>query len=1055
MKPLKLTMQAFGSYGKKTTIDFEKPNQNLFLITGDTGAGKSTVFDAIVFAIYGEASSGTNKKNGVELQSQFADLGTEPCVELTFSENFGTYIVRRIPKHQRPLKRGKGVKDESSSVSLIMPDGSEYPQKETDEKLREIVGLTKNQFMQIAMIAQGEFMELLRAKSDDKRKIFRKLFHTELFQNIVEELGQRKKEKEDEINKIKTACQMETSRVVIPEEYKDREKLSELKKRIEDGEVAIIRDFFDELGQLCEQLEKEKQSAEKRYEKADKMRDEKRDLYKNAEDILKFFEQLESANAELAECQKQEAEMEKAEILIKKLRDAYETKAVYERYREATEAVCYTKISLKKQQDALPDFEKTVENETIKEVEAKRSLEEELKLFGTISGKVSKAKELFAEVRKREREVAARQEIFEKTRNTFNAKQSKLEELEKRETIWKTQWEELKDVEKDYAQWEIKNSEASSFVEASKEAVELESDVRNQREKAETSKCKYQVSSEKYQRENQKYEELRRAFFDAQAGFLAGELESGKPCPVCGSLEHPHPCRQREEYAGLTKEVVDTQAEEVKKLRDLQELAAAESESDRKLYHEKENRLKDSLEKLYSRLQKSVSNLPKELDLRQMQKTSAEWKKTVEKEGTQIAQKVKKQKKIQDSLDSINGKKQQLREGVETAREEATNAEKILERETATLTSLKNSGEYATEKDADIALQEAEERKGQKDKSYQEIAISAAKAKEEKEQCQALILKYSQELPNQREKCFQTKNEYEQLMSQKNLAESEWKEFTEKYDRQKEDELRERVKKHGVKKATAEDRKRTAKEAIGARPRPDIEIAKQEMNEAEERLQEEREYLEQYKRYYESNAEVCKVLAPYLSEREKMIQEHSKLDALYKALSGNVSGSRMDIETYVQRYHLEKILYAANRRFQDMSAGQFELRMCREERAGDGKNRGLDLMVYSTVTGKEREVRTLSGGESFMAALSLALGMADQIQEHSAALNLDIMFIDEGFGALDEHSRNQAVKVLKQMAGGSKLVGIISHVTELKQEIEDQLIVGKDENGSYVRWQIS
>ena len=163
----------------------------------------------------------------------------------------------------------------------------------------------------------------------------------------------------------------------------------------------------------------------------------------------------------------------------------------------------------------------------------------------------------------------------------------------------------------------------------------------------------------------------------------------------------------------------------------------------------------------------------------------------------------------------------------------------------------------------------------------------------------------------------------------------------------------------------------------------------------------------------------------------------------------------MDIETFVQRYYLQRILYAANARFLNMSAGQYELRMVDLEKAGEGKNRGLDLMVYSTVTGKEREIRTLSGGESFMAALSLALGMADQIQENSASINLDIMFIDEGFGSLDDHSRNQAVEVLKQMAGGSRLIGIISHVTELKQSIDDQLLVSKDDEGSHVRWQIS
>ena len=180
MKPIQLTMQAFGSYGKKTVIDFTKPDQNLFLITGDTGAGKTTIFDAIVFALYGEASSVVNRKNGAELQSQFAATSVEPFVELVFEEQVegqpALYTVRRVPKHVRPLKRGTGTKEESGSVSLIMPDETEYPSKETDKKLEEIVGLTKNQFMQVAMIAQGEFMALLRAKSDDKKVIFRKLF---------------------------------------------------------------------------------------------------------------------------------------------------------------------------------------------------------------------------------------------------------------------------------------------------------------------------------------------------------------------------------------------------------------------------------------------------------------------------------------------------------------------------------------------------------------------------------------------------------------------------------------------------------------------------------------------------------------------------------------------------------------------------------------------------------------------------------------------------------------------------------------------------------------
>ena len=250
-------------------------------------------------------------------------------------------------------------------------------------------------------------------------------------------------------------------------------------------------------------------------------------------------------------------------------------------------------------------------------------------------------------------------------------------------------------------------------------------------------------------------------------------------------------------------------------------------------------------------------------------------------------------------------------------------------------------------------------------------------------------------------------------------------------------------------------RRDSAKAAIGGQDRPVPEELKNAAETAEKELKDAQSRLEEARNYYKANVSVYDSLKPVMEERGKIMEEHRRLDDLYNLLSGNVTGSRMDIETYVQRCYLERILCAANRRFEEMSAGQFELRMFDIDKAGKGKNRGLDLMVYSTVTGKEREVRTLSGGESFMAALCLALGMADQIQESAASVNLDMMFIDEGFGSLDEHSRDKAVRVLQEMAGGSRLIGIISHVTELKQEIEDQLIVTKDEEGSHVRWQIS
>ena len=276
-----------------------------------------------------------------------------------------------------------------------------------------------------------------------------------------------------------------------------------------------------------------------------------------------------------------------------------------------------------------------------------------------------------------------------------------------------------------------------------------------------------------------------------------------------------------------------------------------------------------------------------------------------------------------------------------------------------------------------------------------------------------------------------------------------------KYDRSESQTLQVKIDEYRQKKAAAEKMASSVSEAIAGRTKPDVPPLEAELSKTEETLKEINGKLQMIREQFGTDRQLLEAISPKMEERSALLEEQRRVDALYRLLAGQVSGARMDIETFVQRYYLERILFSANERFRQMSAGQFELRLCDLERAGEGKNRGLDLMVYSAVTGKEREVRTLSGGESFMAALSLALGMADQIQQHSSSIRLDVMFIDEGFGSLDEHSRARAVSVLRQMAEGSKMIGIISHVSELKQEIDDLLLVTKDDQGSRVRWQIS
>lgn len=1077
MRPTRLIMQAFGSYGKRTVIDFEQTNQNLFLITGDTGAGKTTIFDAIVFALYGEASSGANKKNGTELQSQFVDYDVEPFVELTFTEGTGEnreeYTVRRIPRHIRPLKRGSGVKEESESVALTMPDGTEYPQKETDRKLEEITGLTKNQFMQVAMIAQGEFMELLRAKSDDKKVIFRKLFHTELYQKIVDELARRRRAKQQEIGQIRTVCQTEVSHVKVPESPEGEEQiiyreLQLLKKRIIDSDrlsVVDMEQLLEKLHILCGELEEQMALTSEKYEEAKKDFLEKRDICSSARELLRRFHELDSAEKELAECAAKEEEIKASLRLIGQITAAYEISSVWQRYRDAQNTVSMTERRIDEQQKLLPDLRQAYEETEKREKEAKVLLDQEIQSFTKISERVEKALEVLKKIRIAQEDAAEKEKISVLSGKAAEEARKRLEDLERQEKEHWEQEERLSRTDVLLEQWKAKCRKAEEIKEKIGEAEMLQREAESQRKKTEKARSDYAEASDVYEKKNAEYENMRRLFLNAQAGFIAREqLRPGRPCPVCGSLEHPNPCELGEDHSDLSRETLDRLDEEVAALRKNQESAAAAAKAASALLAEKEKQRTAGLDALREKMEESLpestgtvrGEMPDlEEDLSLWKDRLSAWQKALQAEGRQLEQDARTLEKIRSFLQNVDSEKQAQRQKADQAAETAARAKEALAASRASLASLEGSQDYPTEKDAEEARSTAEAEKRKREGAYSAARYAEQKAKSARENAETLISRYTAELPGLKEERELKKTAYEQCMAEKNLTETEWKALTEKYKRSETETLQNKADIYRQKKAAAESKKDTAAAAIGGRTRPLLEELEQARLETEEKMAEAQEALEEVKEYYKANTDVCRALEPVMEERGKIMEEHKRLDDLNNLLAGKVSGSRMDIETFVQRYYLERILYAANRRFREMSAGQFELRMCDLDRAGAGKNRGLDLMVYSTVTGKEREVRTLSGGESFMAALSLALGMADQIQESAASVNLDMMFIDEGFGSLDDHSRDKAVRVLQDMAGGSKLIGIISHVTELKQEIEDQLIVSKDEEGSHVRWQIS
>lgn len=1063
MRPLKVTLQAFASYGKRTEIDLQKPNQNLFLITGDTGSGKSTIFDAIVFALYGEASSENNKKSGMELQSQFVEYDSKPFVELVFSETEGDeeviYTVCRSPRHKRP-KRGGGYKEDGESVELIMPSGLPYDGKikETNEKLESIVGLTKAQFMQVAMIAQGEFMALVRSDSNTRKEIFRKLFNTEKYQKIVDTLYDRCRSGMAELAQMKTVFKTELAHVEIPEDYEQAELMEGQKHAILSSDqfsVTTMEAFLEGLESLCQDLYKDVKAAEEIWKKAAEKRDGAYAIVNKATSLASAYTQLEQADAVLEACKAQEEAVIKAREMSQKIEASYELKAAWDRYEDVRILLEELKQKLKAEQEGLPELIRKYELALAKEAAASKARDEELAVYTTVEAGVNQALEKMKQQKLAGKALQQAKEDCGQAKDQVEKVKKTLSELEDSLAVQRKEEGELAQTGEALAQCQSKLNTLADYLIDVSHVKSIAVSCKEKQERFTAAKEAYLSASDDYKKQQASYEAEQEAYYDAQAGILARELTEGQPCPVCGSIDHPHPHTLSQSVQVKTREELNALSQKVDQLRSLMEEKSGLAKAANAALEEEKKHGSAMLAELRSRVVSLLPDLKKDSTFPEIEKNLKDLKK-------QLMLEEKNLKKQKERLDQVrlsigNGEKKQteLKQQESTVQEALIKAKEVLASRETALNALMEGLEYESEAQAKSVLKAAEEKRKVFEQAYQDAADGLKKEKSRKEAAETLIGQYKKQIPGQEANCVNRKGAYELLQDEKQISEEVWKQITADRARSDAEELRSFVSAYVEKKAGAEGMKTASLESIQGQPRPDLVQLKEIAGAAEEEQQKCRRQVEHLSSLHKNNSKTLRRLKPMLEERNAAATEYERANYLYRRLSGKMSGSRMDLETFVQRYYLERILQAANVRFSRMSAGQFELRMYDLEKAGEGKNRGLDLMVYSTVTGKEREVKSLSGGETFMAALSLAMGIADQIQAGSASVNLDIMFIDEGFGSLSDEVRNQAVRVLQQMAEGSKLIGIISHVTELKHQIDDQLIITKDEEGSHCRWQIS
>lgn len=928
MKPLKLTMSAFGSYAGKNVIDFTGQQQGIFLITGDTGAGKTTIFDAITYALYNQTSGG--ERNGNMMRSQYARPETETYVELEFLYRGQTYRVRRNPDYKitKTLKNGK-IREQKvpHSVELTLPDGTVFPEKKnaTDAKIIEILGLTADQFSQIVMIAQGDFLKLLYTKSDERKMIFSKLFRTDIYWKIQENLRRKSMEMDERIQENDRAFEQEKSRIIpLPEseELPLDELVERLRERLKDAlkEQNLRRANVEELNKKIT-----------KYEEINK-------LFRSLEKIRQTGKELEARQAESKERRQQIENALKADkVLVAEQQNLRQQQAVEQSVQ------------------AIAKMEETLTNNQ--------------EMFETLK---TQLQEVEAEQKREAADIQKKMLALEQSFPSYEALQNARSEEQQAKKVWE----------------DLEKTSEESFHKKEAGIAALKEQQKQQEQVVEQTKKNWEQTSLSASESAKHYEHMYEAFLKEQAGILAENLSAGCPCPVCGSTVHPDPAKLSDHA------VTELEVEQAKKTRaaaeekrdlayaafeaektEKQKLAQAveKEEADFVLAQTIAKQQRKEAEQNYVSLQKTAEQIREKLvypSLAEAKKQYAAMQKALEAAEQEIERKRQKVSELAEAMNTLKGQKLAEEENQKTAKKLAAKTEK----EYAKL--LEKSG-FVSEETYHLAI-------------LPERSRSKLEREEKEYESQCL------------------RQQSEQKLLEKQVSGKTYTDTT---------ELNEQLK-----------------------------AEKQALKEAE------KTYMELHTAY-ENDRSVLQNCAVYLEKGKKLESEDQVIKSLSKTANGRLSGSaKIDFETYIQRQYFKQIIHEANKRLLTMSNHQFILKLKEEANTGRKTNEGLDLSVYSLVTDSERDVKTLSGGESFLAALAMALGLSDIVERSAGAIHPDMMFIDEGFGSLDAQSRQQAIEVLGELAGDSRMVGIISHVTELKEQIDRKLVVSRTDKGSRAVW---
>lgn len=1029
MKPLHLTISAFGPFAEKTEIPFSQLGERgVFLISGDTGAGKTTLFDAICFALFGEAS-GSNR--GIDsVRSDFAQPNTKTYVEFHFSHFGKQYCVVRNPAYQRPKLRGEGTTTETAEAALYrMEDG----EKETlttgftqvKAEVERLLGVDAKQFKQICMIAQGEFLKLLYADSTERGNIFRKVFHTDLYAAFQKKLKEAEKEKrvdfeDGEKRLLQYFRQMTKTDVTQTDLYRGEELLAEQQLHLQEQKKCL---------------------AEKEHTLAvleESMRKLELEIAEGKETALRI-QQAEEARLEWERLSEQtaEKEAETAQLKIQRMacdrifpaeQDWKKESATLENWKQSAKTYA---VQLEKANQQMQETDRKKElllqkkSEWEKDRIRLRKLQEEKERY------LQKEELMQALQRIAERKTTVTEQISSMKEQQINGK-AQLEEWQKA----------LADAEKLQAEIKLQEQTLSlqkERLDAVRSLLQQQRDIQ-EKETALRKLAQAYLTAEKSWQEAKTAADLAETLFlREQAGFLAADLQEGMPCPVCGAVHHP----QKANLTGNAPTETEWKEKKVLLERVAQERQLLSEKG--KAEKEKLQLLKEHLADGCKKLSLTMETLPAEQEM-----TGAAIS-ALEKALQQQRETADALKKLQPKVDNLSQK---------LAEKEQMLAEK--ETELAEITALFQKKQGETEilqaQLGDLTAAEIEKtcaalQKTLADAEQEETALAEAQqnARAEQERCFALQEQAEKEILSAKEAEQAAEIQLTECLQGCGFADLE----------QYRSVLVERT---TLEKAEQANRKFFSDLAL-LKQKADTLLQQCEQREEKDSaaLEEQKMALQQQKNAAKEAADFLKqetaILENLLQQAEKELQARKKAIAEYlpiaelsKTANGELAGKeKIAFEQFVQGFYFQKILQAANLRLQTMTEGRYLL-LHAQKAANKRSQAGLELEVLDHYTGKSRSVRSLSGGEAFKASLCLALGLSDVIQAHAGGVRIDAMFIDEGFGSLDDHSREQAVEVLQKLSSGDRLVGIISHVSELKETIEKKIIVKKGTAGSTVAW---